>query len=377
MLVTSRVALRIQFACVSLVVVGLLFLASCTNSTPPKNVEASTANEPNETIPAGSVVLRGAGATFPSLLYKRWFVAYHAVHPDTYVKYAAVGSGEGVRRFVGKDIPQEELVDFGASDAAMTDAQIAATNNSALMVPATAGCVVLAYNLPGLNADLKLSRKAYAGIFLGEITHWNDPLIAQSNPGVKLPNLTIVTAVRLDSSGTTFAFTRNLDAISERWRSQFGPATLVNWPGDAMRAKGNEGVASLIENSVGSIGYVGYEFARRIGLRMAALENKDGKYVLPSEQSCSAALASVEMPDNLRAFVPDPSGANAYPISTFSWVLLHKSYKDAQTAEAVRRLFQWSLQDGQRFASELGYVPLPPSVAEKALAAVNSITPGS
>jgi len=376
MVLASRVASGIRFACLSVLVVGLLFLVSCTKSTPPKNVEAATSAVPNETIPAGSIVLKGAGATFPSLLYKRWFVAYHAIHPDTYVKYAAVGSGEGVHRFIGKDTPEEDLVDFGASDAAMTDAQIAATNNNTLMVPATAGCVVLAYNLPGFNVDLKLSRKAYAGIFLGEITNWNDPLIAKSNPGVKLPNLTIVTAVRLDSSGTTFAFTRNLDAISERWRSQFGPATLVNWPGDAMRAKGNEGVAGLIEKSVGSIGYVGYEFARRIGLRMAALENKDGQYVQPSEQSCSAALASVEMPENLRAFVPDPSGPDAYPISTFSWILLRKSYKDPQTAEALRKFLQWSLQDGQHFASELGYVPLPRSVAEKALAAVNSITPG-
>src|SRR5271166_4557518 len=374
MIAMKRVAAGVQFACVvmSLFVLGLL--TGCNRSSPPKSAEAVA--EAKETIPAGSTVIKGAGATFPSLLYKRWFSAYHSLHADTYIRYAAVGSGEGIQRFIGKNIPEDEQVDFGASDAAMSDSQIAQANNNVLMVPATAGCVVLAYNLPGFNVDLKLSRKAYAGIFLGEITNWNDPLIAKSNPGVKLPNLTIVTAVRLDSSGTTFAFTRNLDAISERWRSQFGPATLVNWPGDAMRAKGNEGVAGLIENSAGSIGYVGFEFARRIGLRMAALENKDGQYVQPSEQSCSAALSSVEMPENLRAFVPDPSGPDAYPISTFSWILLRKSYKDPQTAEALRKFLQWSLQDGQHFASELGYVPLPRSVAEKALAAVNSITPG-
>ena len=165
-------------------------------------------------VPSGSFVLRGAGATFPSLLYKRWFTVYHDNHPDTFVKYAAVGSGEGVHRFIGKDVAADEQVDFGASDAAMSDAQLAAADNSALMVPATAGCVVLAYNLPGFNGELKLSRKAYAGIFLGEITNWNDPVIAQSNPGVKLPKLTIVTAVRQDGSGTTYAFTRNLDAVT-------------------------------------------------------------------------------------------------------------------------------------------------------------------
>src|SRR5262249_8445565 len=167
--------------------------------------------------------------------------------------------------------------DFGASDAAMSDADINRADNNVLMVPVTAGCVVLAYNLPGFQGELKLSRKAYAGIFLGEIKKWNDPLIAQSNPGVKLPNLTIVTPVRQDGSGTTFAFTKNLDAISEKWRSQFGPATLVDWPGNAMRAKGNEGVAGLIGNSEGAVGYVGYEFARKLGLNNAALENKEGK----------------------------------------------------------------------------------------------------
>src|SRR5271165_6511369 len=374
MIARKRVAAGVQFACVVISLFVLGFLTGCNRSSPPKSAEAVA--EAKETIPAGSTVIKGAGATFPSLLYKRWFSAYHSLHADTYIRYAAVGSGEGIQRFIGKNIPEDEQVDFGASDAAMSDSQIAQANNNVLMVPATAGCVVLAYNLPGFHGELKLSRQAYAGIFLGEITNWDDPLIAKSNPGVKLPNLTIVTAVRLDGSGTTYAFTRNLDAVSERWRGQFGPATLINWPGNAMRAKGNEGVAGLIENSVGSIGYVGYEFARRIGLRMAALENKDGQYVQPSQQSCSAALASVDMPENLRAFVPDPSGPDAYPISTFSWILLRKSYKDAQTAEALRKFFQWSLQDGQRFASELGYVPLPRSVAEKALAAVNSITPG-
>ena len=361
------------------VLAGLAFLllfVGCTQSKPPVPGE-SAGPIAEEKLPPGATVLTGAGATFPSVLYKRWFTVYHDSHPDTYIKYAAVGSGEGIRRFAGKNVAEDERVDFGASDAAMSDAQIADVANDVLMVPATAGCVVLAYNLPGFNGGLKLSRKAYAGIFLGEITSWNDPIIAQSNPGVKLPKLTIVTVVRQDSSGTTFAFTRNLDAISDHWRGQFGPATLVNWPGNAMRAKGNEGIAGLVEKSVGSIGYVGYEFARRIGLDTATLENKDGKFVKSSEQGCSTALATTEIPANLRMFVPDPAGADAYPIATFSWILLRKSYNNPQTADALRKLFQWSLQDGQRYASQLGYVPLPPTVVEKALAAVNSISPGS
>jgi phosphate transport system substrate-binding protein len=341
----------------------LAILAGCSRSEP--EVQAK--------VPPGAILLTGAGATFPSVLYNRWFSVYQHDHPKIVVKYAAVGSGEGVRRFIGKNIAEEERVDFGASDAAMSDAEIARADNNALMVPVTAGCVVLAYNLPGFPGELKLSRRAYSGIFLGEIKQWNDPLIAQSNPGVKLPNLTIATAVRLDGSGTTFAFTKNLDAISEKWRNQFGPATLVDWPGNAMRSRGNEGVAGLIGKSEGAIGYVGYEFARKLGLNTAALENKDGKFIKASDDSCRAALAAAEVPGNLRVFVPDPKGADSYPIATFSWILLRKNYPNAETANALRELFQWCLQDGQRYSPELGYVRVPASVAEKAAAALNTI----
>ena len=261
------------------------FLASCSKS----KVGASEAQ-----LPPGSVLLTGAGSSFDALIFKRWFIMYHDSHPNTYVKYASVGSAEGIRRFVGENLAEEEKVDFGASDSAMSDAELAQVNNDALMVPVTAGCVVLAYNLPGFHGALKLSRQAYAGIFLGVITNWNDPLIARSNPGVKLPNLTIVTVVRQDGSGTTFAFTNNLAAINDRWRSMWGPATLVNWPGNAMRANGNERVAGLIEKSTGSIGYVGYEFASRLGLDMAAIENKEGNFVQPSGQRCAGSLAAVD-----------------------------------------------------------------------------------
>lgn len=291
------------------------------------------------------------------------------------IKYSPVGSGEGIRRFVGKDVAAEERVDFGASDAAMSDTDIANAEDNALMIPITAGCVVLAYNLPGVS-DLKLSRKAYAGIFLGAIKQWNDPLIAQANPGIKLPKLTIATVVRQDGSGTTFALTKNLDAISERWRSQFGPATLVNWPGNAMRAKGNEGIAGLIGKSEGAIGYVGYEFARKIGLAVATLENKDGKFVKPSENSCGAAVAAGDVPDNFRVFVPDPKGSDSYPIVTFSWILLRKNYQYPETASALRELFQWCLQDGQRYAPELGFVRVPASVSDKARAALEHVQAG-
>jgi phosphate transport system substrate-binding protein len=243
-------------------------------------------------------------------------------------------------------------------------------------VPVTAGSVAVAYNLPDLSADLRLSREAYVGIFLGEIKNWNDPRIAKTNPGITLPNLTIVTVVRLDGSGTTFAFTKHLDAVNETWRSRYGAATLIDWPGNAMRATGNEGVAGRIKQSVGSIGYVGYEFARRAGLRMAALENRTGAFVAPSRESAAAALAAVtdaQLPENLRVYIPDPAGGDSYPIVTLTWILLRGTYADAQKAARLREMFRWCLTDGQQYAADLGFVPLPPDIVKRSLAALDRV----
>jgi phosphate transport system substrate-binding protein len=351
---------------VALLLAATVVLGGCSTSD-RGTVEAKA--------PAGGVLLKGAGATFPSLLYQRWFTLYQDSHRGAAIAYDAVGSGEGIRRFTGTNVKPEEAVDFGASDAAMSDEQMAHVPQGVLLLPVTAGSVVLAYNLPGFQGELRLSRKAVAGIFLGEIKSWNDRSIAAANPGTKLPRLTIATVVRLDGSGTTYAFTKHLDAISETWRSRYGAATLVNWPGNAMRAKGNEGVAGLIRNSNGSIGYVGYEFARKIGLPIATLENKDGNFVRPSAQSATAALASAELPDNLRVFVPDPSGRDSYPIVTMTWILLRKDYADAAKARAIRDLFEWCLRDGQKYAPELNYIPLPPEVIARALPALATIKP--
>lgn len=334
-----------------------------------------SSGKPTPSVPAGGVLLQGAGATFPSPLYKKWFAAYQQAHPQTVITYDSVGSGEGMRRFVGRNVAEEDKVDFGASDAALADDDIARIPEGVVMLPVTAGGVVLGYNLPGAPEGLKLSRRAYAGIFLGEIKNWNDPLIAAANPGVKLPKLTIVTVVRQDASGTTFAFTKHLDAVSEKWRSRYGASTLVDWPGNAMRAKGNEGVAGLLQHSVGAVGYVGYEFAHRYGLRTALLENKAGKYVAPGEENLRAALSSAEMPESLRVFVPDPAAPGAYPIATFTWILLRRNYGDPAKAQALRNLFAWTLADGQRSAADLGYVPLPPEVVEKAQAALATVKP--
>jgi phosphate transport system substrate-binding protein len=325
--------------------------------------------------PTGGILLRGAGATFPSLVYKKWFAEYRAAHPEVAISYDTVGSGEGVRRFIGNGVKEEDRVDFGASDAAMTDEQMAQVAKGALLVPATAGSIVLAYNLPQFQGELKLSRKAYTGIFLGWIKNWNDRAIAVTNPGTVLPKLTIVTVARQEASGTTFAFTKHLDAISPEWSGRYGAATLIDWPGNTMRALGNENVAGRIQHSEGSIGYVGYEFAHRLGLRMASLENRDGNFVRPGDRAGMAALASADLPANLRLFIADPAGHDAYPIVTFSWILLYKNYDDPRKAKALRDLFTWCLNDGQKFASDLGYVPLSPNVSSKALAAVSQAGP--
>jgi phosphate transport system substrate-binding protein len=344
----------------------ILALAGCSTSP----------NQPAVQAPSGGILLKGAGATFPAPLYKKWFQIYQQTHPQVAVAYDAVGSGEGIRRFLGSNLAPGEAVDFGASDAAMKEEDIAKSSRGVILLPATAGGVVLAYNLRDVPV-LKLTRAAYSGIFLGEITSWDDRRITAANPGVKLPKLTITTAVRQDGSGTTFAFTRHLDAISPAWHGRFGAATLVNFPGSAMRGAGNERVAALIQTSVGSIGYVGYEFARRLGLKTAILENREGHFVAATQESCTAALASVEMPENLRAFVPDPSGANSYPIVTFSWILLYRSYDDPARARSLRDLLVWSLKEGQDVARESGYVALPPAVREKALATLKTVVPES
>lgn len=323
--------------------------------------------------PAGGVLLKGAGATLPSLLYKQWFAAFHNNHPLTVISYDSVGSGEGIRRFTGINVKEDDKVDFGASDAAMNDEEMAQVPGGVVLLPVTASSVVLAYNLPGFEGDLKLSRKAYTGIFSGQIRNWNDPIIARYNPGKRPPNMTIITVVRQDRSGTTYAFTKHLDAISEDWHSRYGAATLMNWPGNAIRATGNEGVAGRIKQANGSIGYVSNEFAHNLGLKLAILENREGKFVAPTGQNCNCSLLTAKMPENLRVFIPDPAGPDSYPIVTFTWILLHKSYDNPGKSKAIHDLFQWCLLDGQKYAPQLGYIQLPQDVVNKALAALDTL----
>ena len=317
------------------------------------------------TASATAQQLSGAGATFPAPLYQRWAVEYNKLHPKVQVNYQAVGSGAGVKQFI------QGTIDFGASDAAMSDEEIAKVKQGAVMIPATAGSIVVAYNLAGV-ADLKLSRDAYVGIFLGKVQKWNDPAIAKDNPGVKLPELPINVAVRSDGSGTTFVFTKHLAAINKGFADEVGTDKSVTWPVGA-GGKGNEGVTALIKQTPGTVGYVEYGYAVNNGLSMASLQNKSGNFVKPTDASGAATLANVTFPENLRVWPDDPSGAEDYPIATFTWLLLYKKYSDAAKLQALKDFVVYGLTDGQKFSAELGYIPLPAAVVEKSKAALASI----
>ncbi|HEY5706595.1 MAG TPA: phosphate ABC transporter substrate-binding protein PstS [Terrimicrobiaceae bacterium] len=309
--------------------------------------------------------LSGAGATFPAPLYQRWAVEYNKLHPKVQVNYQSVGSGAGVKQFA------QGTIDFGASDAAMSDEEIAKVGQGVVMIPATAGSIVIAYNLPGVT-DLKLSRDAYTGIFLGKVTKWNDPAIAKDNPGVTLPDMPINVAFRSDGSGTTFVFTKHLAAISKDFADEVGSDKSVTWPVGA-GGKGNEGVTALIKQSPGTVGYVEYGYAVHNGLSMASLQNKSGKFVKPTDASGTATLANVTFPENLRVWPEDPTGAEDYPIATFTWLLLYKKYSDAAKLEALEGFITYGLTEGQKFSSELGYIPLPAAVVEKSKAALAAV----
>ncbi len=316
---------------------------------------------------AADVTLQGTGATFPAPLYQRWFTEYNKLHPEVQINYQALGSGAGVKQF------QEGLVNFGASDAAMTDEEMAAVKEGVVLLPMTAGSIVLAYNLPGAPAELKLSREAYVGIFLGKITKWNDPKIAASNPGVTLPDTKITPVTRSDGSGTTFVFTQHLSAISDEWKNGPGTGKSVNFP-VGVGGKGNPGVTALIKQTPGAIGYVEYGYAKQTNMPMAILENKSGAFVKADEASEKAALASVELPPDLRAWITDPGAPTAYPIVTYTWLLVYKKYDDAKIRDALKGVIRYGLTEGQKFSAELGYIALPPNVVTAVAKAVEQIS---
>jgi phosphate transport system substrate-binding protein len=346
--------------------ISLAFLA---RKAGPAVAGALLALLPLSAAPVAASELRGAGSTFAAPLYEAWIGQFRKERADVALRYDAVGSGEGLQRF------QSGAVDFAGSDVALSASAAEKIERGALQLPATAGMIVLAYNLPGLGGALKLPHDVLADIFLGALTTWNHPRIAAANPGVSLPATTIAVVGRQDSSGTTHAFTSHLAAISPAW-SDKGPGVgkAVAWPHLAMLARGNEGVASKIKISEGAIGYVEYGFAKRLALPVALIENKDGRFVAPTPEAGAAAIAGSAGRGlkDLAAATVNPAGAEAYPIVTYSWLVAHRAYPSAQGRD-LKAFLRHGLDQGQASAAELGYIPLPRAVADLGRAVIDQI----
>lgn len=355
-----------------LAVVGLSLtgVVACTGNTPSNTTNSNSSGDTASSPLTEKVALTGAGASFPSPLYQNWFIQLNQDIPKLQVNYQSVGSGAGIEQFTAK------TVDFGASDVAMKDEEIAAVADGAILLPMTAGSVVLAYNLPAVDSGLQLSREAYVDILLGKITQWNDDKIAIANPDITLPDMPITVVHRSDGSGTTGVFTKHLSAISPEWKDIVGEGKSVQWPtsGTFVGAKGSEGMTAQLQQTDGAIGYVEFGFAKNNGLAVAALENKAGNFIKPTPESASATLDAIELPENLRAFITDPEGDESYPVVTYTWMLAYENYEDPQQAIAMELMVQHGLTKGQAVAEDLGYVPLPQSVRERIAATADKIS---
>ncbi len=356
-----------------LLVLTALAFAACGDSEPrtADPASGSATSDAGESASGGlSASLDGAGATFPEPLYLEWIGEFtQVVEPGVSVNYQGIGSGGGIEQFT------QGTVAFGASDAPMTDEEVqtaaAATGSEVLHIPTVFGAVVLAYNLEGLD-ELRLDPDALAGIFLGEITNWNDPAIAALNEGAELPDTPIQVVHRSDSSGTTAIFTGYMEQISEQWASDVGAGKTVEWP-VGLGGQGNDGVAAVVQQQNGSIGYVELSYALESGLSMATLENAAGNYVEPSLESTALAGEGVEFPDDLRFSLSNSSADQAYPIVGATWILAHGPMEDPADAEALQAFLTWALTDGDGVAQELGYAPLPDNLQELALEKVDAI----
>ncbi|MGH9536752.1 MAG: phosphate ABC transporter substrate-binding protein PstS, partial [Terriglobales bacterium] len=311
-------------------------------------------------LPAlGQTTLNGAGATFPNPMYQKWFSEYHKAHPDIQFNYQSIGSGGGIRQVLA------QTVDFGASDGPMTDEQLAQAKTKILHIPTVLGAVVPAYNVPGVTGELKFTPEALAGIFLGKITTWNDPAIAKANPGVSLPNQTILVIHRSDGSGTTYIFTDYLSKVSPDWQSGPGKGTSVKWP-VGLGGKGNEGVAGMIRQMQGGIGYIELIYAVQNKIDYGSVRNAAGVFVKASLDSVTAAAASAKsMPADFRVSITNAPGKDAYPISSFTWLLIPEKSKEAAKGKILADFLTWMVDDGQKMTSELAYAPLPENVATK------------
>jgi phosphate transport system substrate-binding protein len=315
----------------------------------------------------GQTTLNGAGATFPNPIYSKWFSEYNKLHPDVQINYQSIGSGGGIRQVLNG------TVDFGASDGPMSDEQLSQSKTKILHIPTVLGAVVPAYNIPGITGEIKFTPEVLAGIFLQKITNWNDPALAKANPGVNFPNHPIIVIYRSDGSGTTFIFTDYLSKVSKDWANGVGKGTSVKWP-VGMGGKGNEGVAGQVRQLEGSIGYVELIYAVQNKITYGSVRNAAGNFVTASLDGVTEAAASVKtMPADFRVSITNAPGKTAYPISSFTWLLIPTPAKDPKKGKIIADFLDWMVTDGQKMTSQLSYAPLPDSVVEKVKAAIKQV----
>src|SRR5882762_9765951 len=342
---------------IGLILAIALFCVSCTDT------DRTQAAPPQ----AGLVLINGAGATFPYPIYSKWFNEYHKKFPQIQINYQSIGSGGGIRQVI------EGTVDFGATDGPMTDEQLKQAKSKILHFPTVLGAVVPAYNVPGVTGEIKFTPDVLAGIFLGKIANWNSPLIAKANAGVKFPDQPIIVVHRSDGSGTTYIFTDYLSKVSSEWKDTVGKGTSPHWP-TGLGGKDNEGVAGSISQLPGSLGYVALIYAVQNNIPYGSVRNSSGVFMKASLESTTAAAASSKsMPADFRVSITDAPGKDAYPISSFTWLLIPQASKDAQKGKILADFLTWMVNDGQKMVADLSYAPLPASVAEKVKAAIKQV----
>jgi phosphate transport system substrate-binding protein len=351
-----------QRLCVAVIV---LAIAACkpAETTSTSQTTASTATAATA---ATSIQINGAGATFPYPIYSKWFDRYGQLHPEVKINYHSNGSGGGIKQLT------EGTVFFGATDGPMTDTQLRTAPGPILHFPTVLGGVVPIYNVPGVTAELHLTGAVLAAIYLGRITKWNDTAIAHLNAGAKLPDTEIAVVHRSDGSGTTYIWCDFLAKTSPEFQKTVGVATSVSWPA-GVGGKGNEGVAGLVRQTPGAIGYVELIYALQNKIPFAAVQNKAGEFVTASLQSVTAAAAAVNMPDDFRVSITNADGKDAYPIASFTWLLLNQYAQDKRRAGVMVDFLKWALTDGQKLAADLHYAPLPQAVVEKELQALTKV----
>src|SRR5256712_6628659 len=322
---------------------------------------------------AAQIQLNGAGATFPNIIYQNGMLTYNQAHPDAKLNYQSIGSGGGIRQF------SDGTVDFGGTDAPMTDSAIAAINGNVFHIPTVLGAVVAAYNLPDVAQPVRFSPDVLADIFLGKVTKWNDARLSSINPGVTLPNQDIIVVHRADGSGTSFVWTDYLSKVSPEWQQKVGKGPSVNWP-VGLGGRGSEGVSATVSQTPGAIGYVELAYATTNKIQFGTVRNSSGNWITPTLEAVTAAAAGAmkDMGPNtdFRVSITNSSGAQAYPISTFTWLLVHKTYSDTAKARALVHFIWWAESDGQAKAPELGYAPLPKELHPWIQARLKSVMAG-